>query len=334
VTPVFGYILRRTVAGITVIAAVSVVSFILFFAGPTDPALAICGTRNCAPDRLAAIRSSLNLGAPIATQMADYYKGIFVGREIQTGGIVKHCSAPCLGWSFLSDQPVTSMMLQRLPVTVSVAVGAAVIFFTLGVGLGILAAARRGTMLDRGLMGSTLVINAFPYYLVALLAWLTFTLKYPIFPRSGYTPLSQDPVAWFKGLIFPWVVLGVVNATAYARYTRTAMVESLSEDYVRTAKAKGLSTRSVYMKHALRAALTSVITILGLDLASYLTGTIFTEQIFSVQGLGVMGLQAFNSGDLPVIMGVVIFTALLLVAFNLIVDVVYSVLDPRVRLGG
>lgn len=330
----FGYIIRRAIAGTTVIAAVSVVSFLLFFVGPTDPALAICGTRNCAPDRLAAIRSSLNLEAPIAEQMADYYKGIFVGRDIQTGGIVKHCSAPCLGWSFLQDQPVTQMMLQRLPVTVSVAVGAAVIFFTLGVFLGILAAARRGTMLDRGLMGSTLVVNAFPYYLVALLAWLTFTLKYPIFPRSGYTPLTQDPAAWFKGLLFPWVVLGVVNATAYARYTRTAMVESLSEDYVRTAKAKGLSTRSIYLKHALRAALTSVVTILGLDLASYLTGTIFTEQIFSVQGLGVMGLQAFNAGDLPVIMGVVIFTALLLVAFNLIVDIVYSVLDPRVRLGG
>jgi peptide/nickel transport system permease protein len=200
--------------------------------------------------------------------------------------------------------------------------------------LGILAAARRGTIVDRGLMGSTLVINAFPYYLVALLAWLTFTLKYPIFPRSGYTPLTQDPVAWFKGLIFPWVVLGVVNATAYARYTRTAMVESLSEDYVRTAKAKGLSARSIYLKHALRAALTSVVTILGLDLAGYLTGTIFTEQIFSVQGLGVMGLQAFNAGDLPVIMGVVIFTAMLLVTFNLIVDIIYSVLDPRVRLGG
>ncbi len=330
----FGYIVRRCIAGFTVIAAVSVCAFLLFFAGPTDPAYAICGTRNCTPDRLESIRSSLHLDAPIPEQLAEYYKGVFVGREIQTGGIVKHCEAPCFGWSFLQDQPVTQMMLQRLPVTLSVALGAAVIFLFVGITLGVIAAARRGTIVDRAMMGSTLVINAFPYYLVALLAWLTFTLKFPIFPRSGYTPFTEDPWAWFKGLLFPWVILGIVYATQYARYTRTAMVESLSEDYVRTARAKGLSTRSVYLKHALRAALTAVVTILGLDLAALLTGTIFTEQIFSVQGLGLMGLQAFNTGDLPVIMGVVIFTAFLLVFFNLIVDIVYSVLDPRVRVGG
>lgn len=330
----FGYIVRRAIAGFTVIAAVSVFAFILFFVGPTDPAYAICGTRNCSPDRLESIRSSLHLDRPIPQQLVEYYQGIATGRDIQTGGIVKHCSAPCLGWSFLQDQPVTQMMLQRLPVTISVALGAAVVFLTVGVALGVIAAARRGTLIDRGMMGSTLVINAFPYYLVALLAWLTFTLKFPIFPRSGYTPLTEDPWGWFKGLLFPWVVLGIVSATAYARYTRTAMVESLSEDYVRTARAKGVSTRSIYLKHALRAALTSVVTILGLDLAGLLTGTIFTEQIFSVQGLGLMGLQAFNAGDLPVIMGVVIFTALLLVVFNLIVDIVYSLLDPRVRVGG
>jgi peptide/nickel transport system permease protein len=330
----FGYIVRRIISGFTVIAAVSVVSFLLFYAGPTDPAYAICGTRNCTPDRLDSIRSSLNLDRPIPQQLVEYYKGVFTGREINTGGLIKECKAPCFGWSFLQDQPVTQMMLQRLPVTISVALGATVIFLIIGVALGVMAAARRGTIMDRAMMGSTLVINAFPYYLVALLAWLTFTLKFPIFPRSGYTPLTEDPWEWFKGLLFPWVILGIVYATAYARYTRTAMVESLSEDYVRTARAKGLSTRDVYLKHALRAALTSVVTILGLDLATLLTGTIFTEQIFSVQGLGVMGLQAFNAGDLPVIMGVVIFTAVLLVVFNLIVDIVYSMLDPRVRVGG
>jgi peptide/nickel transport system permease protein len=330
---VFGYFARRLISGITVIVAVSVVSFILFFAGPTDPARAICGDRNCVPERLEAIRSSLNLDAPIGVQMADYYKGIFVGRTIQTGGFSKECKAPCFGWSFLQDQPVTQMMLVRLPVTISVALGAAVIFVTVGCTLGILAAIRRGTLVDRGLMGASLVVTAFPYYLVALLAYLTFTLQIPIFPRSGYVPLTESPGKWFSGLLLPWVVLGFTTATAYARYTRTAMVETISEDFVRTARAKGLSIQRVYLKHALRAALTSVVTILGLDLAGLLTGTIFTERIFSVQGLGLLGLDSFNAGDLPVIMGVVIFSTILLVAFNLIVDVVYSVLDPRVRLG-
>ena len=329
----FAFIVRRVIAGFSVVAAVSVLTFILFYAGPTDPARSICGDRNCVPERLEAIEKSLHLDEPIAVQMAQFYKGIFVGRDIQSGGIVKECTAPCFGWSFINDQPVTGLMVDRMAVTFSVALGAAVIFVTIGVSFGVMAAIRRGTALDRGLMASTLVITAFPYYLIALLAYLTFTLQLPIFPTPGYTPITENPARWFAGLLLPWLVLGVTYATAYARYTRTAMVETVSEDFVRTARAKGLSMRRVYLKHALRAALTSVVTILGLDLAGLLTGTIFTERIFNVQGLGLLGLQSFQLGDLPVIMGVVIFSSILLVMFNLVVDIVYSVLDPRVRLG-
>jgi peptide/nickel transport system permease protein len=330
---VFAFIVRRIIAGLSVIVAVSILTFILFYVGPTDPARAICGDRNCVPERLHAIQQSLHLNDPIPVQMAEFYKGVFVGRDIQSGGIVKRCTAPCFGWSFINDQPVTQLMVARMAVTVSVALGAAVIFVTIGCSFGVIASIRRGTGLDRGLMASTLVVTAFPYYLIALLAYLTFTLQLPIFPTPGYTPITQNPVRWFAGMLLPWVVLGVTNATAYARYTRTAMVETISEDFVRTARAKGLTMQRVYLKHALRAALTSVVTILGLDLAGLLTGTIFTERIFNVQGLGLLGLQSFQLGDLPVIMGVVIFSAILLVAFNLVVDIIYSVLDPRVRLG-
>ena len=329
----FAFIVRRVIAGFSVIAAVSILTFVLFYAGPSDPARAICGERNCVPERLSAIRESLHLDDPIAVQMAQFYKGIFVGRDIRSGGIIKECTAPCFGWSFINDQPVTGLMTSRMAVTVSVALGAAVIFVTIGCTFGVLASIRRGTALDRGLMASTLVITAFPYYLIALLAYLTFTLQLPIFPTPGYTPITENPARWFAGLLLPWAVLGVTNATAYARYTRTAMVETISEDFVRTARAKGLSMRRVYLKHALRAALTSVVTILGLDLAGLLTGTIFTERIFNVQGLGLLGLQSYQLGDLPVIMGVVIFSSILLVTFNLVVDIIYSVLDPRVRLG-
>jgi peptide/nickel transport system permease protein len=329
----FGYIVRRVFAGATVMLFVSAAAFVLFFIGPTDPARTLCGDRNCDAQKLADITESLGLDKPFTTQMAEYYRGLLFGREIHTGGLVKDCPAPCSGYSFKFDQPVTALMVANAPPTISVAFGAVTLYVAIGVTLGVLASIRRGTLVDKGMMGVTLVVVSFPYYLVALLAYLTFKLQFPIFPTPGYYPLTEDPVKWFQGLLLPWVVLGVTGATAYARYTRTAMVETISEDYVRTARAKGLSMRKVYLKHALRAALTSVVTILGLDLAGILTGTIFTEQIFSVQGLGLLGLNAFNLGDLPVIMGVVLFSTFLLVFFNLVVDIVYSVLDPRVRLG-
>lgn len=329
----FGYVVRRILSGVTVVLVVTVAAFILFFVGPQQPEYAICGNRNCTPDRLADIRQSLALDKPVVTQFTEYFKGIFTGREIKTGGFTKECPTPCLGYSYVANEPVTAMIIQRIPVTLSVALGAMVVFLTIGVTTGVYAAIHRGTLLDKLLVGGSLVITSFPYYLVALLAAIYLSIQYEIFPRGGYVPLTENPIGWFKGLMLAWFVLGLFYATQYARYTRAAMVEALGEDYVRTARAKGLSRRKVYFRHALRAALTSVVTILGLDLAGLLAGTIFTERIFDVQGLGILALNAFNVGDLPLIMGSVLYAAMILVALNLVVDVVYSVLDPRVRLG-
>ncbi|MGW0227006.1 ABC transporter permease [Actinopolymorpha singaporensis] len=329
----FGYIVRRIVAGIAVILVVMVASFFLFFLGPSQPEYSICGNRNCTPDRLADIRRSLSLDKPVPEQFAEFFTGIVTGREIHSGGFVKKCDVPCLGYSFVADQPVTTMIVQGLPVTISVALGAMVIFTVFGVTTGALAAIHRGTLWDKTLVSGSMVLTSFPYYLVALLAAIYLTIQYQVLPRSGYEPLLQNPLGWFKGLLLPWVVLGAVYATSYARYTRAAMVEALGEDFVRTARAKGLTVRKVNFKHALRAGLTSVVTILGLDLANLLTGTVFTEQIFNVQGLGLIALNAFGNGDLPVIMGSVLYASFLLVALNIVVDIVYSFLDPRVRLG-
>lgn len=329
----FGYVVRRVLQGLSVVLVVMIASFILFFLGPSRPEYAMCGDRNCTPSRLADIRASLSLDKPIPQQFTEYFAGIFTGREIHSGGFTKDCPAPCLGYSFSADQPVTTMIIERIPVTISVALGAMVIFLILGVSSGALAAIHRGTMWDKTLVGGSLVMTSFPYYLVALLAAIYLTIQYEIFPRTGYTPLTENPIEWFKGLLLPWVVLGIVYATAYARYTRAAMVEALGEDFVRTARAKGLSMSRVNVKHALRAGLTSVVTILGLDVAGLLAGTIFTERIFDVQGLGIQALDAFESGDLPLIMGSVMYASFLLVALNILIDVVYSFLDPRVRLG-
>ena len=328
-----GYVVRRILSGITVVLVVTVAAFILFFVGPQQPEYAICGDRNCTADRLQDIRQSLSLDKPVPQQFTEYFAGIFTGREIRSGGFIKECPVPCLGYSYVANEPVTKLIVERIPVTLSVALGAMVVFLTLGISTGVYAAIHRGSLVDKVLVAGSLVFSAFPFYIVALLAAIYLSIQYQILPRGGYVPLTENPFGWFKGLLMAWLVLGTVMATQYARYTRAAMVEALGEDYLRTARAKGLGWRKVYFRHALRAALTAVVTILGLDLAGLMTGTIFTERIFDVQGLGLLALNSFNVGDLPMIMGTVLYAAIILVALNLIVDVVYSIVDPRTRLG-
>ncbi len=211
--------------------------------------------------------------------------------------------------------------------------GGAALFLVFGVGLGVLAARSRGTPLDKVIVGGTLVINAMPFYLLALLAWLLLISQWGIFPESGYfSPFHDGPLAWVKGLALAWVVLGVAFATDYARFSRGSMVEALNEDFVRTARAKGLSERRTVLRHALRAALVPVVTIFGLDLAELLGGTVFLERIFDIQGIGITALDALGTKDLPIISATVLVAAFLIVVANVLVDVVYSLVDPRVRL--
>ena len=329
----FGYIVRRVISGLLVLLVVSMSVFALFFYGPANPALAYCPETRCTPARLAQITESLGLDEPVVQQYAAYMKGIFVGNDFQAGAITIKCDAPCLGVSFKLRVNVTDYLLARFPATLSIALGGALIFLTVGVSSGIFAARRRGTLADKGIVGASLVINAIPYYLLALLAYLLLISKWGIFPESGYYPLLTDgPVAWFKGLILAWLVVGISSSTQYARFSRGSMIESMNEDYVRTARAKGLSERHVTLKHALRAAIVPVVTIFGLEFAYLLAGTIFTERIFDIQGIGLTGLQAIGTKDLPIISATVLIGAAFIVVANLFVDIIYSVIDPRVRL--
>jgi peptide/nickel transport system permease protein len=329
----FGYMIRRIISGLLVLVATSVAVFALFFYGPSNPALAYCPETRCTPARLAQITESLGLDRPVLEQYGEYMKGIVVGNDFEAGAIVIPCDAPCLGVSFKLRVDVADYLLARFPATLSLAIGGAAIFLSLGVTLGILAARRRGTTGDKLIVGSSLVINAVPYYLVALLAYLYLISKWGIFPETGYHPLfTEGPVAWASGLLLPWVVLGITSSTQYARFSRGSMIESMNEDYVRTARAKGLTDRRVTMKHALRSAVVPVVTIFGLEFAYLLAGTIFTEQIFDIQGIGLTALQAIGTKDLPIIAATVLIGAAFIVAANIVVDVVYSLLDPRVRL--
>jgi len=322
------YILRRLVSAVSVIVVTIVASFALFFLAPTDPAGVICGPR-CTPERLADIESSLNLDEPPIQQVGAYLKGIVVGREFTTGGVTRYCSAPCLGYSYTLGQPVTTLLAQALPVTISIVIGGAVIYLFIGILAGTIAAQSRGTSLDRFTVGTTLVVASFPYFVFALLVALYATFL----PTSGYTPISVSPVAWASGLLAAWLTLGVTNAASYTRYSRASMIESLGQDFVRTARSKGISQRRVVYRHGLRAALTPVATIFGIDLAFQLTGAIFTESIFGLPGIGLLSLRAFGQYDLPVLLGGVLVGATVLVVMNLVVDIAYTFLDPRVRLG-
>lgn len=322
------YILRRLVSAVTVVFVTLVASFALFFVAPSDPAGVICGPK-CTPDRLADIRASLDLNQPAIVQLGLYMKGIVVGRTYETGGVTRHCAAPCLGYSYNLGEPVTKLLGQALPVTVSIVLGGAVVYLFIGILAGTIAAQVRGTPLDKVTVGATLVVSSIPYFVVAVLVALYATFL----PYAEYHPLLQNPLAWASGLLAAWLTLGVTNAASYSRYARASMIEALGQDFVRTARSKGISERRVVYRHGLRAALTPIATIFGIDLAVQLTGAIFTEKIFGLPGIGVLSLNAFGKYDLPVLMGTVLVGATVLVIMNLLVDILYTVLDPRVRLG-
>lgn len=332
----FSFLVKRILSGSLVIVLISMMVYALFWYGPKSPALELCRrdtSNRCSPAKLDLYEKNLGYQNPIAQEYGIWAKGLFVGRDIQLGNSVPiHCPAPCLGISFRTRSLAADELKQRFPVTLSLAVGAASLYLVFGVGIGILAARRRGTWVDRLLVSTSLIVSSVPYYVFALLSMLLLTITSSIFPQVQYVSPLHNPFSWFTGLLLVWLVLGVYGSTSYTRYSRGAMVESLSEDYVRTARAKGLPERTVVLRHALRAALVPVVTIFGIDFAFLLSGTIFTEKIFALQGIGQWGLDAVQIKDLPVVQATSLILAFIIVAANILVDIAYSWLDPRVRL--
>jgi peptide/nickel transport system permease protein len=319
-----------------VVILTSIFVFVLFFKGLGDsPARNYCeklGPGKCTAQKLDSIKQQMGFDKSVAYNYGQWAKGVFAGRDnVYVDGKLYKCPAPCLGISINTENTVWSELKQKYPATITLAVGGATIYLVLGVLLGSLAARWRGTTADRLLVGSTLVVSAIPFYLVALLAWIYLSLQLKIFPNTGYFPITQNPAKTVSEMALPWLVIGLTNCTSYARFTRGQMVETLSEDYIRTAMSKGVRTNRVLFKHALRAAIVPVITIFGLDFATLLAGTIFTEQIFSIDGIGKWSLDALRTPiDLQVISAGVLVSSVLIVVANLLVDIFYSFLDPRV----
>ena len=334
----FAYVVKRLISGVLVVTLVSMAIFLLFWYGPSSPAQPICDretSNRCTQAKLAVYERTLGYDNPVYEEYGKYVKGIFVDRTLTIASNEYACTAPCLGVSFRTKQPVKEELVSRIPATFSIAIGGAFLYLLFGIPIGVAAARRRGTVADKALVSSFLFLSSIPYYLFALLTWLylTITFEVPLFNDTGYFPITQEgPFKWFSGLFLAWVALGIFGCTQYTRFTRGAMVEALSEDYIRTAKAKGLPSRTIVYKHGLRAALVPVVTIFGIDFGTLLAGTIFTERIFEIQGIGWWSLEAVQGRDLPVVQATALFSAVILIISNLLVDVIYSVLDPRVRL--
>ncbi len=336
----FSYIVRRLVAAVFLLLAVSFITFIIFFvvprlagASPDDLAGRYVG-KTAGAEQIHARAVQMGFTDPLYVQYGSFVKGLFVGADYSTGASVDHCSAPCLGYSYQDQTPVLPDLLNRLPVTFSLAIGAAVIWLISGVSVGVLSALRRGSFFDRTAMSIALAGVSLPIFFTGLLSLSIFSYGLGWTKEGGsYTAFTDNPLNWAGALILPWITLAFLYAAGYARLTRAGMLETMGEDYVRTARAKGLPERTVVTKHALRSTLTPILTIFGLDFGLLLGGAVLTESTFSLPGLGQYAIQAIARNDLPKLLGVTLLIAFFVVLANLVVDVLYAVVDPRVRLG-
>ncbi|AOZ73134.1 peptide ABC transporter permease [Boudabousia tangfeifanii] len=321
--------LARLATSLLVLLVVAFLTFALFNLWPSNPALTVCG-KPCTPERLELAQSVMGSSLPWYEQFGLYISGIFVGRTFGSGAAAIECAAPCLGYSFKMGEAVTPLIASRIPVTMSLAILAGILWLVVGIGSGVLAALTRNRPWDRIIMTGSVLGVSTPAYLWGLLAILVFGFGLGWFPVSDYVPLRQGFGAWLSHLIMPATVLALLYMAVYARLVRGNMIEQLSEDYITTARAKGASERRVVWRHALPGVLLPVVTLFGLDLGGLLGGAVITEQVFSLPGLGQLLIDGVANTDLHLITGLILLSATFVVLANLIVDAIQALIDPRV----
>ena len=316
----FFFLLKRLGFGLLVLFLLSLFVFLLFFVAPGDPARAIAGDK-ATEQLLAQIRDTLGLNQPLYQQYLDFASRLLHGD---------------LGFSYRSQQPVTELIVDRLPVTMSLVGGAMVLWLLIGIPVGVASARKPGSLRDRIGQSFAMTGISFPTFVLGMI--LLYTLYslpakagFLLFPPSGYIELGQNPLQWAWHLVLPWITLALVTAAVYARLTRAQMLEVLGEDYIRTARAKGVRESSVVYKHAFRSAMTPLVTQLGIDIGVMLGGVIVIEQVFGLAGVGSLAVQAVQTQDRPVIIGVVLLGGLFVAVANILVDIAYTRLDARVR---
>jgi len=315
------YIIRRVLWMFALLFLVSALTFAIFYAAPSaDPAVLRAG-KSPNPQLVEQIRHQLGLDRPLYEQYFDYTKNIITKFD--------------LGYSYQNNISVRSQIFTRLPATISLAAGAAILWLAIGIMVGIISSVRPRSFIDRLAMGGALVAISAPVYWLALVALYLFANdigRFKLLPGAGsYVPFSEDPSKWFTSLIMPWCVLAAAFAAFYARLLRSTMIETMGEDYIRTARAKGLGERRVIFRHGLRAAITPIVTAAGLDIGILFGGAILTETVFNIPGIGRLAYDSIVNSDLPMIQGTVLLGAFFIVTANLVVDVAYAFVDPRVR---
>ncbi len=329
----FAYISRRLAVSLLILLTVSFAVYVIFAFLPFDPAALTCG-KNCNdPGIIEANRHRLGYDLPFFTQYFLFLKGLLFGRSFGEGAALINCPAPSLGYSFQQHACVTNLIGEALPVTFSLAIGAIVMWLALGIGLGILAARFRGRIVDRLSTIFVLVGTSLPTFLTGLLLLVFVVIRWHIipFPSGNYTSFFENPFEWAQILFLPWLTLAFAYAALYTRFVRSSVIDTSNEDYIRTARAKGLSESVILGKHTLRAALAPIATMAGLDFAGLLGGAILTESVFNLPGLGRLAISAVVKYDLPIIVATTLLAATIVVVMNLIVDILYAYIDPRVR---
>jgi peptide/nickel transport system permease protein len=316
------YIIRRILWGIALLFIVSAVVFLIFYILPSaDPAKLRAG-RNAGPAQIAEIRHSLGLDQPIYVQFWHYVRQVFLHFDF--------------GYSYQYNVPVRQLIVSHLGPTALLVAGAAIIWLVIGVSVGIISAVRRRSLLDRATMTTSLALISAPVFWLGLVALYLFAndigRAVPIFPGQGSYAAASGFFGRVESLFLPWIVLSAATAAIYARYMRASMIEVMSEDYIRTARAKGVRERTVVMRHGVRSAITPIVTLIGLDVGTLLAGNaILTESVFNIPGVGKLLATSITRSDLTTIQGITLFGAFFIIAFNLIVDIGYAYLDPRVR---
>jgi peptide/nickel transport system permease protein len=318
------FIIRRLLWMVVLLFVISFLTYVIFYTLPAADPAALRAGRQPSPELLKSIRESLGLDKPWYIQYLKYLERLVFHFDF--------------GYSYQNNVSVKSQILDRLPATAALAVGGAVVWLLIGIPVGIISAIKRGTWMDRIAMGGALVAISAPVYWLGLVSLYLFSKdlgQIQIFEGQGAYPSSGNiftkPDEVIPALIMPWFVLAASFAAIYARFLRGNLLETMSEDYIRTARAKGLRERAVVFKHGVRSAITPIVTILGLDLGILLGGAILTETVFNIPGVGRLAFDAIQKSDLPTVQGTVLMGAFFIIILNLIVDVVYAFLDPRVR---
>jgi peptide/nickel transport system permease protein len=312
------FVAKRLVGMIAVLFAISVIVFLIFNVIPnSDPAARIAG-KNANPALIGRVRADLGLDQPLPLQYLKMMKQIFTGQLT----------------SYASSQNVGEQIWKGLPATLSLCIGAAVLWMALAVWFGYLSAVHAGRFTDRALTILALVGISLPVFWLAAILLYYLSFKAQLFPTGSYVPLTKNPAQWAYHLILPWITLAVLYVGFYSRVLRSNMLDVMNEDYVRTARAKGITERQVRIRHVLRNSMIPIVTLFGLDFGAVVGGgAILTETVFNINGVGLYAGQAIGSLDLPPLMGVTIFGAFFIVFFNTVVDILYAFLDPRIRLG-